>query len=84
MKFGVLVFPGSNRDHDAWHTINAVSYTHLLVRMRRHEGDDAGSAVGPVGVGAVTDDAVGREGSGGTGLGLSDQRKRQDTRKRQQ
>jgi len=23
MKFGVLVFPGSNRDHDAWHTINA-------------------------------------------------------------
>jgi len=23
MKFGVLVFPGSNRDHDVWHTINA-------------------------------------------------------------
>jgi len=23
MKFGVFVFPGSNRDHDAWHTINA-------------------------------------------------------------
>src|SRR5665213_242929 len=22
MKFGVLVFPGSNRDHDAWHTLN--------------------------------------------------------------
>ncbi|HLW77910.1 MAG TPA: hypothetical protein VKS01_13020, partial [Bryobacteraceae bacterium] len=24
MKFGVVVFPGSNRDHDAWHAITHV------------------------------------------------------------
>jgi len=24
MKFGVLVFPGSNRDHDAWYTVSKV------------------------------------------------------------
>jgi phosphoribosylformylglycinamidine synthase len=24
MKFGVVVFPGSNRDHDAWYAVSQV------------------------------------------------------------
>ena len=38
MKFGVIVFPGSNCDHDAWYALGAVA--HQPVTYLWHESAD--------------------------------------------
>ena len=40
MKFGVLVFPGSNCDHDTYHVISEIA--HQPVRFLWHDSEDLG------------------------------------------
>jgi len=44
MKFGVLVFPGSNCDHDTYNVIDALAKQHVPIEADRDASQPSGRA----------------------------------------